>query len=306
MQAWFQPQSGLVRFNAVFNLLISLSMPQLRSVVAAPLLALAVLLTSPALRAQEEVPFITTPDNVTLEMLRIANVGPADHVIDLGSGDGRIVILAARRFGASGLGVEIVPDLVQRSIKSARDAGVADRVAFKEQDLFQTDLSPATVVTMYLLTEVNLKLRPALLALKPGTRVVSHDWDMGDWKPDQTTVVAVPDKQVGLEKSSKVHLWAVPARIDGLWCGAGLLRGTALTLTQRYQEFEGMLVRGERSRKVDGRIEGTTLRTSRESSGRAGELVLEVQGDMLRIITAGGPLTLAQGMSFRRTSGSGC
>ena len=281
-------------------------MPQFRSIIAAPLLALAVLLTSPAARAQEEVPFITTPDNVTLEMLRIANVGPADHVIDLGSGDGRIVILAARRFGASGLGVEIVPDLVQRSIKSARDAGVADRVAFKEQDLFQTDLSPATVVTMYLLTEVNLKLRPTLLALKPGTRVVSHDWDMGDWKPDQTTVVAVPDKQVGLEKSSKVHLWAVPARIDGLWCGAGLLRGTALTLTQRYQEFEGMLVRGERSRKVDGRIEGTTLRTSRESSGRAGELVLEVQGDMLRIITAGGPLTLAQGMSFRRTSGSGC
>ena len=173
MQPWFQPQCGLVRFNAVFNLLILQSMPQLRSIVAAPLLALAALLTAPALRAQEEVPFITTPDNVTLEMLRVANVGPADHVIDLGSGDGRIVILAARRFGASGLGVEIVPDLVQRSIQSARDAGVADRVAFKVQDLFETDLSRATVVTMYLLTEVNLKLRPTLLALKAGTRVVS-------------------------------------------------------------------------------------------------------------------------------------
>ena len=281
-------------------------MPQLRSIIAAPVLALAVLLTSPASRAQEEVPFITTPDNVTLEMLRVANVGPADHVIDLGSGDGRIVILAARRFGASGMGVDIVPDLVQQSIRSARDAGVADRVAFKVQDLFETDLSRATVVTMYLLTEVNLKLRPALLALKPGTRVVSHDWDMGDWKPDQTTVVAVPDKQVGREKSSKVHLWAVPAQVEGLWCGAGLLRGTALTLTQRYQEFEGMLVRGERSRKVDGRIEGATLRTSRESSGRAGELVLEVQGDLLRILMAGGPLALAQGMAFRRASGAGC
>ena len=281
-------------------------MPQLRSIAAAPLLALAVLLTSPASSAQEEVPFITTPDNVTLEMLRVASVGPTDHVIDLGSGDGRMVILAARRFGASGLGVEIVPDLVQRSIRSARDAGVADRVAFKVQDLFETDLSRATVVTMYLLTEVNLKLRPALLALKPGTRVVSHDWDMGDWKPDQTTVVAVPDKQVGLEKSSKVHLWAVPAQVEGLWCGAGFLRGTSLTLIQRYQEFEGTLARGERRRNVDGRIEGTTLRTSRESSGRAGELVLEVQGDLLRIITAGGPLTLAQGMAFRRASGGGC
>ncbi len=281
-------------------------MLQLRSLFAPRLLALAALLIPPALQAQEEVPFITTPDNVTLEMLRVAQVGPADHVIDLGSGDGRIVIVAAKRFGASGLGVEIVPDLVQRSIRSARDAGVAERVEFKVQDLFETDLSKATVVTMYLLTEVNLKLRPALLALKPGTRVVSHDWDMGDWKPDQTTVVAVPDKQVGLEKSSKVHLWAVPAQVAGLWCGAGFLRGTSLTLSQRFQEFEGTLVRGERTRKVDGRIEGATLRTSRESAGRAGELVLQLAGERLRIVTAGGPLAPIQGMAFERANGAGC
>ena len=276
------------------------------SISVARLLALALFLASTAAQATEEVPFITSPDNVTLEMLRVARVGPADHVIDLGSGDGRIVILAARRFGASGLGVEIVPELVQQSINSARDAGVADRVAFKVQDLFQTDLSRATVVTMYLLTEVNLQLRPALLALKPGTRVVSHDWDMGDWKPDQTTVVAVPDKQVGLERSSKVHLWAVPARVEGQWCGAGLLRGTSLALTQRYQEFEGKLVRGDRIRNVDGRIEGATLRTSAASAGRAGALVLELQGDRLRIVTAGGPLALAQGMSFLRAGGPAC
>jgi hypothetical protein len=281
-------------------------MPEFRSILGPRLLALALLLLPPALRAQEEVPFITTPDNVTLEMLRVARVGAADHVIDLGSGDGRIVITAARRFGASGLGVEIVPELVQRSLKSARDAGVADRVAFKVQDLFATDLSRATVVTMYLLTEVNLKLRPALLALRPGTRVVSHDWDMGEWKPDMTTVVAVPDKQVGLEKSSKVHLWSVPAHVEGTWCGAGFLRGTSLTLKQRFQEFEGTLVRGDRTRNVDGRIEGSTLRTSRESAGRAGELVLELAGERLRIVTAGGPLTLIQGMSFVRASGAGC
>ncbi len=269
-------------------------------------LAASVLIAAPAAQAMEEVPFITSPDNVTLEMLRVARVGPTDHVIDLGSGDGRIVITAAKRFGASGLGVEIVPDLVQRSIASAREAGVADRVAFKVQDLFQTDLAPATVVTMYLLTEVNLQLRPALLKLKPGTRVVSHDWDMGDWKPEQTTVVSVPDKQVGLEKSSKVHLWVVPARVDGQWCGAGFLRGTGLNLVQRHQEFEGTLVRGDRTRKVDGRIEGTMLRASRESSGRAGELVLELQGEKLRIVSAGGPLALAQGMSFFRATGPGC
>jgi SAM-dependent methyltransferase len=282
-------------------------MPEIRSIFRSRLLALAALVTlSPALQAQEEVPFVTTPDNVTLEMLRIAGVGPGDHVIDLGSGDGRIVILAAKRFGASGMGVEIVPELVQRSIRSAQEAGVADRVSFKVQDLFQTDLSRATVVTMYLLSDVNLKLRPALLALKPGTRVVSHDWDMGDWKPDQTTVVPVPDKQVGLDKSSKVHLWAVPANVEGRWCGAGFLRGTSLTLSQHFQEFEGTLVRGDRTRNVDGRIEGSTLRTSPASSGSAGELVLQLQGDRLRILTAGGPLTLIQGMSFFRAGGSGC
>lgn len=253
--------------------------------------------------AREEVPFITSPDNVTLEMLRIANVGPADHVIDLGSGDGRIVILAAKRFGASGLGVEIVPELVRRSLRNARDAGVAGRVSFVEQDLFKTDLSAATVVTLYLLPDVNLRLRPSLLALKPGSRIVSHDWDMGDWKPDRTEVVPVPDKKIGLERSSKVHLWVVPARVDGLWCGAGLLRGTSLQLTQRYQEFEGTLRFRERSRPLQGRIEGRTLRTP---GGRAGELVLEAGEDRLRIAQAAGPLALATGQFFVRPQGPEC
>jgi SAM-dependent methyltransferase len=270
------------------------------------LLAAAAIVVSPLLQAQEEVPFITSPDNVTLEMLRIAGVGPRDHVIDLGSGDGRIVILAAKRFGATGLGVEIVPELVTKSIASARDAGVADRVEFRVQDLFKTDLSKASVITMYLLPEVNMQLRPALLALRPGVRLVSHDWDMGDWKPDQVTVVAVPDKKVGLEKSSKIQLWVVPARVEGHWCGRGFLRGTELRLVQKHQEFEGTLVRGERTRNVDGRIEGTTLRTSAASAGRAGELVLELKGSQLRIVTAGGPLTPIQGMSFSRATGGAC
>jgi SAM-dependent methyltransferase len=157
----------------------------------------------------EDVPFVVTPDNVTLEMLKLANVGPKDYVIDLGSGDGRIVIVAAKRFGASGLGVEIVPDLVKKSRESAKQAGVADRAEFLEQDLFATDLSKATVVTLYLLPEVNLQLRPRLLKLKPGTRIVSHDWDMGDWKPDKTIEVDAPDKSIGREKKSRIHLWVV-------------------------------------------------------------------------------------------------
>jgi SAM-dependent methyltransferase len=276
----------------------------LRSLLPCLFAAVALLALSPrAAQAQEEVPFITTPDNVTLEMLRVANVGSGDHVIDLGSGDGRIVILAAKRFNATGLGVDIVPDLVRKSISNAQTAGVADRVSFREQDLFKTDLSAATVVTMYLLPEVNLQLRPALLSLKPGTRIVSHDWDMGDWKSDQTTVVPVPDKKVGLEKSSKVHLWVVPAKVHGLWCGAGLLRGTSLQLTQRFQEFEGTLAHRQRSRKLEGRIAGATVRTQGE---RAGELVLRADGDELHIAAAAGPLALAQGQTFRRAPEHGC
>jgi SAM-dependent methyltransferase len=276
----------------------------LRPLLPSILAALAILaLPQLAAHAQEEVPFITSPDNVTLEMLRIAAVGPNDHVIDLGSGDGRIVILAAKRFNATGLGVEIVPELVRQSIRDAEKAGVADRVAFREQDLFKTDLSQATVVTMYLLPDVNLQLRPALLSLKPGTRVVSHDWDMGDWKPDRTVVVPVPDKKVGLEKSSKVHLWVVPAKSEGLWCGAGLLRGTSLQVTQRYQAFEATLNHRQRSRKLEGRIEGATLRTL---AGRAGDLALDVKGDELHIASAEGPLGLAQGQVFKRTTAPSC
>ena len=165
-----------------------------------------------ASQALEEVPFITSPDNVTREMLRLAGVKAGDFVIDLGSGDGRIVIVAAKQFGARGLGVEIVPELVEKSRDNARRAGVADRVEFRVQDLFATDLSRATVITMYLLPEVNLQLRPKLLALKPGTRIVSHDWDMGDWKPDRVITVDAPDKPIGREKQSRLHLWTVPAR----------------------------------------------------------------------------------------------
>ena len=272
---------------------------------SALLLPIAVLWAgAPVVRAQEEVPFVTSPDNVTLEMLRMADVGPADHVIDLGSGDGRIVILAAKRFGASGLGVEIVPHLVRESERNARDAGVAHRVSFKEQDLFRTDLSPATVVTMYLLPQVNLELRPSLLALRPGTRLVSHDWDMGDWKPDRTVTVPVPDKKVGLEKSSRIHLWVVPAQVAGLWCGEGLLRDASLDLVQRFQEFDGTLMHRKRSRTVAGRIDGNTLRAD---GGKAGELVLQAAPDgQLRILSAGGPLALAQGMGFRRADDGRC
>ena len=245
-----------------------------------PLLPALALLLTLNLRAQpaEEVPFVTTPDNVTLALLRLAGVGATDHVIDLGSGDGRIVITAARRFGAGGLGVEIVPDLVARSRDTAAKAGVAGRVEFREQDLFQTDLSRATVVTMYLLPEVNLQLRPRLLQLAAGTRIVSHDWDMGDWAPDETLTVAAPDKKIGLEKTSRLHRWVVPARVAGLWCGPG---GRELRLVQQYQAVQGRWRHGSRERALQGRLDGARLQLLGES------LQLQGRADGERLVLSG-------------------
>ena len=226
----------------------------------AAMLIVAGAVSSPAAAFDDtDVPFVTTPDNVTLAMLELAQAGPGDVVIDLGSGDGRIPILAARRFGAEGIGVEIVPDLVRRSQENARRAKVAERTRFLEQDLYATDLSPATVVTMYLLPAVNLQLRPRLLALKPGTRIVSHDWDMGDWLPDRSITVDAPDKPIGREKRSRLHLWLVPAAVEGRWCAPG----SVLTLRQQFQVVEGTAsedVPGATSRRLQGRLEGDTLR----------------------------------------------
>lgn len=278
--------------------------PSLLHRALACLAALPLLAALPAAAQHgDEVPFITSPDNVTLQMLEIAGVKAGDHLIDLGSGDGRIVITAARRYGATGLGVEIVPDLVARSRRAAQEAGVADKVRFEEQDLFATDLSRASVVTMYLLPEVNLQLRPRLLQLAPGTRVVSHDWDMGDWAPDRTVVLDVPDKQVGREKKSKVHLWTVPARVEGLWCGNGLLREFSLRLSQQYQQARGELVRRDRVRAIEGTIDGRVLRTQ---ATRVGALVLEQVGEELKVVDGDGPLAMARGTSFRKAAGAGC
>ncbi len=162
------------------------------------------------------VPYVVSPEEVVDRMLRIADVGPSDYVIDLGSGDGRIVIGAAKR-GARALGIDIDPTLVAKGRENAAAAGVADRAQFTAQDLFETDLSRASVVTMYLLPEVNLKLRPRLLALEPGTRLVSHDWNMGTWEPDETIELRTPEKPVGLGGKSRIHLWIVPADARGHW-----------------------------------------------------------------------------------------
>ena len=152
-----------------------------------------------------EAPYVPTPQVVVDRMLAMAEVGANDVVYDLGSGDGRVVITAAQKIGARGVGIEIDPRLIAQAQTNAQAAGVSDRVQFRQEDLFTTDFSEATVVTLYLLPEVNLRLRPLLLTqLKPGTRIVSHSFDMGDWEPEDVEVVRGP---------SKLHIlykWTVP------------------------------------------------------------------------------------------------
>ena len=153
---------------------------------------------------QSSIPYVPTPQPVVDAMLKIANLGENDVVYDLGSGDGRIPVTAAQRYGARGVGIEIDPQLVREADKNAKAAGVSDRVQFRNSDLFKTDMSEATVVTLYLLTENNLKLRPKLLQeLKPGTRIVSHNYDMGDWKPERVEQV----------NGSTIYLWTVPENV---------------------------------------------------------------------------------------------
>jgi hypothetical protein len=252
--------------------------------------------------ALEDVPFVTTPDNVTNAMLELAKVGPGDHVIDLGSGDGRIVITAAKRFGATGLGVEIAPDLVAKSIQNARLAGVEGKVRFLEQDLFKTDLAPATVVTMYLLPEVNLKLRPTLLALKAGTRIVSHDWDMGDWKPDRRLTIEAATRKIGVRKASDIYLWVVPTDVDGLWCGSGNATGTKMTIAQEFQRATGTVTNIRGVYHFEGRIEAQRL----ASTSGDGKIAFDVSGDDLRVRGAEGVYAHLDGTPFKRSCCGSC
>ncbi|MBD2355878.1 methyltransferase domain-containing protein [Tolypothrix sp. FACHB-123] len=162
---------------------------------------------TPSTQPQErpaDVPYVPTPQPVVDAMLQVAKVGKNDVLYDLGSGDGRIVVTAAQKFGTQGVGIDINPERIAEANQNAQKAGVTDRVKFVQQDLFNTDLSKATVVTLYLLPDVNLKLRPKLFKeLKPGTRIVSHAFDMGDWKPEQTLTV----------DGKTIYYWVVPENI---------------------------------------------------------------------------------------------
>jgi len=211
------------------------------------------------------VPYVPTPANVVDAMLKMARVGPADYVIDLGSGDGRIVIAAAKKFGARGFGVDIDGKLVSESRREAQRQGVADRAEFHERNLFITDISRATVLTMYLFPQVIAELRPRLIAeLKPGTRVVSHDFDMGSWKQDEHATIPVPDKPYG-PPSSEIYLWIIPANAAGTWQWRLEVGGKPvayeMALQQSFQMLSGKPVVGGRTARLDGgRMRGDEIR----------------------------------------------
>jgi len=198
------------------------------------LFLLSLLLVLPA-RAQEkqyfDVPFVPTPHVVIEEMLRLAGVTDKDVVMDLGSGDGRLPITAALLYGARGLGVDLDPELVEQSRAWAEAAGLADRVRFQQQDLFKADLSEATVITLYLLPGIMGRLQQTLYNLKPGTRLVSHDFRLGDWQPDAVTQIR-----------KNTFLWVVPAKVAGQWRFESTLPGKPemeLELRQKFQEVDG-------------------------------------------------------------------
>jgi len=209
-----------------------------------PILAFCLLSPAAQAPAQElsKLPYVPTPQIVVDEMLKLANVTAKDFVVDLGSGDGRMIISAAKTFKASGLGVDIDPKLVELSNKEAKAQGVGDRVKFIEQDMFKADLSKATVVTLYVLPDFMEKLRPKLIAeMKPGTRIVAHDYYMSEWYPDRHIELTVPEKVKanGTDKAY-LYLWVVPSVVSGRWCmnfdlGTGKPQWVVLSFNQRYQ-----------------------------------------------------------------------
>jgi protein-L-isoaspartate O-methyltransferase len=220
-------------------------------------------LLAPALALAQEAPqtapFITTPPEVVARMLELARTGPEDFVIDLGSGDGRIVIRAARAHGARGLGVDLDAALVERARRNAEAAGVAERVRFEVRDALRTELAPASVVTIYLLPFLLDRLAPRLLSeLEPGARVVTHAFPLKSWPPDRAETVRLSRSHEGQGDTSRIYLYVVPAQARGAWRAPG---GWRLRIEQNYQDIDVALERDGRALRIDhARLDGERIR----------------------------------------------
>ena len=217
-------------------------------------------------QAGKDVVWVPTPQAVVDKMLDMAKVTPNDFVMDLGSGDGRTVITAAKR-GATAMGIEYNPDMVELSERNAKAAGVTDKAKFQKADLFETDLSKATVITMFLLPSINMKLRPKILDLKPGTRIASNTFTMEDWQADETATVTD-----GCSSSWCTALfWVVPAKVAGTWNTPN----GALTLTQNFQMISGTLG----TQAIQGRLRGNEITFTAGNTKYTGT----VEGDTMKI-----------------------
>jgi len=218
----------------------------------------------------KDVVWVPTPQSLVNKMLEMAKLTPADFLMDLGSGDGRTVITAAKR-GSRAVGIEYNPDMVALSTKAAAEAGVSDKATFMKADLFETDLSKAQVITMFLLPAINLKLRPTILNLKPGTRIVSNTFTMDDWEADETATVTD-----GCTQWCNALLWIVPAKVQGSW----QMPQGELTLTQTFQKIAGQLGAQPIS---DGRLRGNQI------SFKVGDVTYSGTVDGNSIKGTGGP-----------------
>ncbi|APU31580.1 methyltransferase [Ectopseudomonas alcaliphila JAB1] len=251
-----------------------------------PVSLLASLVVGPA-QAQPprlDVPYVPTPEPVVAHMLELAEIGPDDYVIDLGSGDGRIAISAVQDHGArAAYGIDLDPERIREAQENAEREGVADKVTFEQGDLFQKDISEADVLTMYLLSTVNMRLRPVILdTLKPGTRVVSHAFNLGDWEPDQSDVI----------NGSSVFLWVVPAKVAGQWTLELDGRNHQVELDQRFQKVVGK-VDGQPD-VLSGQLKGNELRFTFDDRLYVGQL----NGDRIEAVPADGA---QQGWIARRS-----
>ena len=239
--------------GATHDRIVASALKRTFAVGAAVLVALVAHAQDPDVRA----PFVTTPEDVVERMLALAGTGPSDRVVDLGSGDGRIVIAAAKLHGARGLGVDIDTKLVEASRENAKRAGVESLVQFEERDVLLTDLSAATVVTLYLLPSLIDRLQPKFLdELRPGARIVSHAFAMKGWKPDRTENVRLRSPHLRQGDESTIYLWIVPAQARGFWRGGGW----SLRVHQNFQEIEVEATAGGRPISVtEAKLAGTAI-----------------------------------------------
>ncbi|MBI3041906.1 MAG: class I SAM-dependent methyltransferase [Betaproteobacteria bacterium] len=218
----------------------------------------------------KDVVWVPTPQALVDKMLNLARVTPRDYVIDLGSGDGRTVITAVKR-GARALGIEYNPDMVALSQRNAAKEGVGDKAKFMKADLFETDFSQATVITMFLLPDINIKLRPKILDMKPGTRIVSNSFTMGEWQHERS---AKATEKEGCQSYCTAYLWIVPAKVEGTW----KLADGELKLKQDFQNFSGTLTAGGRQTAVKGRLYGDRINFKAGDSQYTGR----VNGDAIQ------------------------